>query len=264
MIGHTLTLTMCVCQYYDFEVMGKEGQLLAATTGIVDALQCFSDQHGESYSILPTLPPAVSEKQLIACVNACIHNKKQDKDWGVLFKTHFKLIGKHFSSNNYLRWPLMQIPQSEMSHSKLINTHTNLVGQKLQDAEQEIVGLQQALTAARAETATSLTSRAESAAPPALSNRSPRNATSPVSNDVSATLPPESSDVNSCDFSHNNNSVNSDALSMMVMDSNKVCDPPGSPPRNEAPDPSSSRTQYGPIGTFVVENSVWPHRHLWT
>jgi hypothetical protein len=64
----------------------------------------------------PTLPLEVSEKQLIARVNAHIQNKKQDKDWGVLFKTRFKQIGEHFSSNNYPHWPLMQIPWWELSH----------------------------------------------------------------------------------------------------------------------------------------------------
>ena len=57
-------------------------------------------------------------------------------------------------------------------------------------AEQEIVGLRKALSVVRAKAAASLAS----------TNVSPKNDEVPTSNDVSTTLPPESSDVNSFDF----------------------------------------------------------------
>ena len=135
--------------------------------------------------MLPILPLAVSEKRLIAHVNACVKTKKQHKDWGACPKPHFKLvIGDHFSSNDCQHWPLIQLPWWEMSHRKLINTHKTLVSQKPRDAEQEIVGPQQAVKAVRAENATPL-----------------------VTNDAPATIPPESLDVDSFDFTHRNDSV---------------------------------------------------------
>jgi hypothetical protein len=118
-------------QCYDFEAMGKERPLLVATAGIIDALHCHSDRRGKSYSMLSTLPPIVSEKQLITHVNAYNNTEKQDKDWRVHFDICFKLIGKHYVSDNYLHWPLMQIPWWEMGHSKLMDIHKQLFSQRL-------------------------------------------------------------------------------------------------------------------------------------
>jgi hypothetical protein len=165
--------------------------------------------------MLPTSPPIVSEKQLIADINSGINAKKQDKDWRVLFDIRFKLISKHFASNNYLHWPLMQILWWEMGHLKLMDTHKRLVSQRLQNAEQEIVGLQKALSAARAETAASLAS----------TNVLPKDDELPASNDVPATIWPESSDVSNCFLPRNNNSISTNALPMAEK-SGKVGDLP--------------------------------------
>ena len=101
----------------------------------------------------------------------------------------------------------MQMPWCEMSHTKLINAHKTLVRLMLWDAEQEIGSLQQALKAARAENGTPL-----------------------ATNDVSTTKLPQSSDVDSFDFPHRDDYVNTQPLPMMMKVRTKTCDPPGSPP----------------------------------
>jgi hypothetical protein len=179
----------------------------------------------------PTLPPIVSEKQLIAHVNVYINTKRQDKNWRSLFDLRFKLIGEHYATDTYLHWPLMRIWWWDMGHSKLINTHKRLVSQGLRKAEDEIGGLHKALSAARAEVATSLTSTS-----------SPKNEEVLTSNDASTTLPPESSDVNSFNFPRNDNSINTEALPMVEKDST-VGSSPSSLPKDETTDPSLSRTQ---------------------
>ena len=65
-VGHLRTMTVCKCEYHEFETMGKEHQLLVATAGVIDALQNLSDQKGMSRSMSPTLPPIISEKRLFA------------------------------------------------------------------------------------------------------------------------------------------------------------------------------------------------------
>jgi hypothetical protein len=69
MCDQVLTWSACQFTHHKLEVNNKERTLLNAITGILEALKQFSDPLGKAYSMSPTSPPRVSQKQIINFVD---------------------------------------------------------------------------------------------------------------------------------------------------------------------------------------------------
>ena len=198
----------------------------------------------------PTSPPIISEKRVIAHVNAYVKAKEQDVDWGGgLLDTRLRLISEHYVAETCLHWPMMRISWWNMGQPKLIDTHKWLVSQRLLKVDREL-NLKKVSPTTRVEDANHLAS----------TDRPPKSDSVPVTSNASAKLSPESSDVDSIDFSRNENLINTTAIPVVTRD-DKIDSPPISSSIGQSCGPISSQ---GPrlVHRRKMRAQVHLHRNL--